>query len=308
MKKYLLIIPALLIVGFFAFNFGNNTIGGGTNHFESGGISFDYPNEWNITNAKGPLLGSYSDNNGLNVKVFKMGIPSGYSLEKTLQMDTAGKIDNNFKLTSQKNTTVNGTKIYEMDYTVTNKNGTQQRNEIWTQKNNILYSIILTTPNGKNVNLDSLVNSIKVNASNDKPIYRDWARLDFPKYNQEWIFDSYSLNDENAARHLTSFYPGYKGQMALLGHHTTHSAPFRNIKEFAIGDKVIVKDNLTQKKYTYEVTTGPNSDIRWGVEAEDIRYQATETPELWLITCWPPGYSHGAYIVHCKLITVEPLS
>ncbi|MGZ7050304.1 MAG: class E sortase, partial [Methanobacterium sp.] len=58
------------------------------------------------------------------------------------------------------------------------------------------------------------------------------------------------------------------------------------------GNKVIIKDKLTQKEYTYEVVSNGN-DIRWGVEAEDIKYQTSDNPELWLITCWPPGYSKG---------------
>ena len=72
--------------------------------------------------------------------------------------------------------TVNGTTAYEKDYTVNNKNGTQQRKEVWIQKNNILYGIVLTAPNGVNVNLDSLVSSIKVNDSDDGPKYRGWAQ------------------------------------------------------------------------------------------------------------------------------------
>ena len=50
------------------------------------------------------------------------------------------------------------------------------------------------------------------------------------------------------------------------------------------------------------------NDIRMGVEAEDINYQATEVPELWLITCWPPGYSRGAFIVHCKLDSIATIN
>ena len=308
MNKYLLIILALLIVAIFAFTPKGGIETTSTNHFQNGGISFDYPSNWNMNNGTGSTLATFSDSNGLNVKVLKMGTPPGYDLATRLQSDTAGTLDNSFQLTSQKNTNINGTTAYERDYTVNNKNGTQQRKEVWIQKNNILYGIITTAPNGMNVNLDSLTNSITVNDSSTAAIMRDWARVYFPQFNQEWIFDSYSLNDVNAARHLSSFYPGDKGQMTLLGHHTTHSAPFRYIDQFKPGDKIIIKDYLTQKQYTYEVTSNPKSDIRMGVEAENINYQATASPELWLITCWPPGYARGAYIVHSKLDSIPPLT
>jgi len=312
LNKYLLIILALLIIAIFALQSHNTPlVGVGTKNFQSGGISFDYPNNWNIsngTNTGGSIIGSYADNNGLTVKVYKMGTPPGYNLASDIQMDNAGKNYSNFQLISQKNSTVNGNMVYEMDYTMNTNKGAQQRKEVWTQKNNQLYGVIVTAPNGTNVNLGSLVDSIKINNSNASPIYRDWARVDLPEWNQEWIFDSYSLNDVDAARHLSSFYPGENGQMALLGHHTTHSAPFRYIDQLKPGDKIIIKDNLTQKQYTYVVTTNPGSDIRWGVEAENINYQSANPPELWLITCWPPGYKRAAYIDHCQLVSVEPLS
>jgi sortase A len=303
LNKYLLLTLALLIIAIFAFEPKNNEImGAGTNHFDDGGISFDYPNEWNMTNGTGSLLASYSDTKGLNIKVFKFGLPPGYNLARNLQLDTAGTIDKSFQLVSQKNTTVNGTKAYEKDYTV---NGTLQRKEVWIQKNNILYGIVLTTPNEMNVNLDSLVSSIKVNDSDDGPKYRGWAQIVLPEFNQKWIFSSYSLNDAGAVKHLSGFYPGEKGQLALIGHHTTHHAPFLYIKELKPGNQIIINDYLTQKKYTYVVT---GSEVRMGVKGVDINYHATENPELWLITCWPPGYSRGAYIVHCELDSIEPLT
>ncbi len=303
MNKYLILILGLLVIAIFAFEPGNNEIMGvGTNHFESEGISFDYPNEWNITGGNGSLLGSYSDPKGLNIKVFKFGLPPGYNLANNLQSDVAGTIGNDFKLVSQKNTTVNGVKAYEKDYTV---NGTQMRKEVWIQKNNVLYGIILTTPNDMNVNLDSLVSSIKLNESNDDPKYKGWAQIVMPQFNQKWIFSSWSLNDAGAVKHLSGFYPGEKGQLALIGHHTTHHAPFLHLKDLKPGNQITINNYLTQKKYNYVVT---GSEVRMGVKGVDIKYQATEVPELWLITCWPPGYSRGAYIVHCKLDSIEPLN
>jgi sortase A len=303
LNKYLLLILALLIIAIFAFEPKDGGIAGISNkHFENGEISFDYPNEWNMTNGTGSVIASFSDSNGLNVKVFKFGLPPGYDLSTRLQSDTAGTFSKNFQLVSQKNTTVNGTTAYEKDYTI---NGTQQRKEVWIQKNNTLYSIILTAPNGMNVNLDSVISSIKINESDDDPKYKGWAQIVFPQFNQKWIFSSYSLNDAGAVKHLSNFFPGDSGQMVLLGHHTTHHAPFLYIKNLKPGNQIIINDYLTQKKYIYVVT---GNEIRMGVKAVDINYQGTAVPELWLITCWPPGYSRGAFIVHSKLESIEPLT
>lgn len=306
MNKYLLLILAFLILTIFAFEPKNSGIVGiGTTHFDNGEISFDYPSEWNKTNGTGSNVVSFSDSNGLNVKVLKLGLPPGYDLAARLQADTAGTINKSFELVSRKTFDVNGTTAYELNFNVNGANGSKQRKEIWIKKNNVLYGIILTAPSGMNVNsIDLVVNSLKINDSNANPKYRGWAQIEMPQFNQKWIFSSWSLNDAGAVRHLTDFYPGDKGQMVLLGHHTTHHAPFLRIKELKSGNKIIINNYLTQKKYIYVVT---GNEIRMGVEAEDIKYQVTEVPELWLITCWPPGYSRGAFIVHCKLESVQPL-
>ncbi|MGB9938108.1 MAG: sortase domain-bontaining protein [Methanobacterium sp.] len=300
MNKYLFATLGLLILVIFASE--PRAQGAGTTHFESEGISFDYPNNWNITNGTGSTIASFSDSSGVNVKVLKLALPPDYNLAKHIQGDVAGTIGDNFKLVSSKTLNVNGTTAYEQEYTV---NGTQKRKEVWIKKNNLLYSIILTSPNGINDNLDELIKSIKINESDAGPKYKGWAQIVFPQFNQKWVFSSYSLNDAGAVKHLSNFYPGERGQLALIGHHTTHHAPFINIKNLKPGNKVIINDYLTQKKYTYVVT---GSEVRMGVKGVDINYQATTNPELWLITCWPPGYSRGAYIVHCKLDSIEPLS
>lgn len=308
MNKYLILILALLVIAIFAFEpKDSGIVGMGNNHFDNGEISFDYPAEWNMINGSGSVVASFSDSNGVNIKVLRMGLPPGYDLAKHLQSDVAGKFGDNFKLVSTNSYTVDGNTAYELNYNVNGENGSQSRKEIWIKKNNVLYSIIATAPSGKSTNsIDAVAKSIKINGSDDDPKYRGWAQIVMPQFNQKWIFSSWSLNDAGAVRHLSDFYPGEKGQMALLGHHTTHHAPFLHIKELKAGNQIIIiNDYLTQKKYIYVVT---GSEVRMGAKGTEINYQATEVPELWLITCWPPGYSRGAYIVHCKLESVEPLT
>jgi sortase A len=307
LNKYLLLILGLLILTIFAFDhYGSGTP---NKHFDNGEISFDYSSSWNETNGTGSNVVSFTDNNGLNVKVLKLALPPDYDLLKHLQLNAAGGIDQNFKLVSQRNITINGTTAYESDYTFNGKNGSEQRKEVWIKKNNFLYSMIFTASGEIDENnINTMVKNLKINESNAGPKYDGWAEIVMPTINAKWKFSSWSLNNPGAVYHIpTSYFPGEKGEMALLGHHTTHHAPFLRISELKVGDEVIINDFLTQKKYVYVVESNGN-DVRWGVEGTDIKFQPNEEPKLFLITCYPPGYSKAAWIVHCKLVSVEPLS
>lgn len=320
-NKYLIAILAFLIIIIFAVDL--NYKGGGiqAKHFDNGEISFDYPGNLNETNGTGSKIVSLAASDGSNITVSKQSMPPGYNLKNRIQLSGIGSIDKNFQFVSSGNITINGTTAYENSYNINGENGSKQRREIFFEKNNVLYSIIYTAPgeiktgnSGLSVNaagnrgdmLNTIVNSIKINdtGDNSRKMY-GWAKLIMPTFGSEWPVTSRSVND-NAVFHVsTSFYPGENGQMALMGHHTTHAAPFVNIDQLKAGDPLIIEDKLTQKKYTYEVVS--NGDVRWGVEGVSIDYQPSDVPELWLITCWPPGYSRAAWIVHSKLISVEPL-
>lgn len=321
LNKYLIIILAVVIIIVFAVDLGNKG-GFGTNHFDNGVISFDYPGSWNEINGTGSNVVSFSNSNGLNVTVSKQSLPPGYNLADHIQLNGIANIDKNFQLLSSKNITINGTNAYENDYNVQGNNGTQKRIEIWFEKNNLLYSVIYTSPGeikentgdsalnaiGNDGNgLSTMINSIKINDTGNNPSkIKGWAELIMPDIGGDWLVNSNTVNDPGVYHIPTSYYPGENGQMALLGHHTTHSAPFMNIDQLKPGNTLIIKDSVTQKKYTYQVVS--NGDVRWGVDGVSINFQATSEPELWLITCWPPGYSRAAWIVHSKLISVQPLN
>lgn len=306
MNKYLLLILALLIIVIFTFELRYSSVG--TKQFDNGEISFDYPDTWNETNGTGSNVVSFTGPNRLNVEVFRLRTPPNYDLARRLNLDASGTIDKNFVLVSKKNITVNGTTAYKRDYNVTGENGIHQRREVWIWKNNLIYSIILTSPGGVNGNsLDVLVNSLKINDSNADPKYKGWAEIIIPDINVRWKFCSQSVHTLGAVYHIPhSYFPGERGQMALLGHRTTRHAPFLHINKLKPGDNIIINDFLTQKKYTYQVTL--NGDVRWGVEGVDIDYQASEKPQLLLITCHPPGFARAAWIVHSRLVRVEALN
>ena len=306
-----------MVVIIFAVNLGS--MGTSAEHFNNGEISFDYPSALTQVNGTDSNIMAFSDASGLNITVVKERIPKGYSLANQVQLNGIGTIDKNFQLVSTKNITVNGSTGYESDYKVQIDNKTLQRKEVWFEKNNAIYGVIYTGPetdsSGLNLNaagndgnaFDTIVNSIKINDSvTNQNKYTGWAELIMPTVGADWPITSDSVNDPAVYFIPTSFYPGTNGETALLGHHTTHSAPFSGLTQLQVGDPVIIKDYLTQKKYTYEVTSN-GDDIRWGVKGTAIDYQSSSVPELWLITCWPTGYSRAAYIVHTKLVSVEPL-
>ncbi len=319
LNTYLIILLAIVVVVIFALDLGNNGIGTQAKHFDNGEISFDYPGGLDEINGTGSNIASFSDNSGLNITLVKERIPPGYNLANHVQLNGIGTVDKNFQLVSTKNVNISGTTGYESDYNLQGDTGSKQRKEIWFQKNNALYGIIYTGPgsvstdnSGLDVSaagneLNTIINSIEINDSvtNSNKI-RGWAELIMPTIGADWQLTSNSVNDAAVYFIPTSYYPGENGQTALLGHHTTHSAPFSGITQLKIGDPIIINDYLTQKKYTYEVTSN-GDDIRWGVKGTSINYQSTTTPELWLITCWPTGYSRAAYIVHSKLVSVEPV-
>jgi len=294
-------------------------------HYEMGELSFDYPDTWNITSEDNSTVSFFDTENSYNVTIIEQRKPQGYSLKNSLNLNSAGNIDKNFKLISKNNLTINGLEAYENNYHLNDENGKKQRKEIWFEKNNKLYTIIYKGPidgldsknedfSGLNINLinskssfEKVVDSIQIkdNESVSSQSTR-WAEISIPSIHAEWWITSKSVNTANSVYHLpNSYYPGEKGEMALMGHHTTHHAPFLHIDRLKTGDKVIIKDFLTQKKYIYEVEY--NGDVRWGVKGKNIEYKASEEPKLLLITCYPPGYSRAAWIVHSKLVSVEPL-
>ncbi len=323
MKRYLYIITFLIFI-ITASGCINNNGESQIKHYSNGEISFDYPGTWNLTNGTGKSeIVSFSDSSkSFNVTVSKISIPPGYSLKNNFQLNSAE--DNDFKLVSKRNYTINGMDAYEYYYKL---NGTKEQNrkEIWFEKNNQLYNIVYT---GSGAELDiksdsglmlnsinsgntfnTLINSFTIN--NTEKEYRKkstgWAEVIIPDIHANWLITSNSVNTADSVYHLpNSYYPGENGEMALMGHHTTHHAPFLNIDKLKAGNSVIIKDYVTQKKYTYQVTS--NGDIRWGVKGESIDYQPSEEPELLLITCYPPGFSQAAWIVHTKLVSVQPLS
>lgn len=319
MNKILLLILVLLVIGIFSFERSGSVMA--NKHFDNGEVSFDYPSGWNLTNGTGTVVASMADTNGLNVTIKKHPVPDAYNLNKHMQLSGEGNVDKNFQLISNNNITVNGMNGYELNYKLNGKDGEKQRKEIWFEKNNLFYSVEFTTSGNMakkselavnsvsgNSITQTLVKSLNINTTASNPIsYTGWGEVTMPS-GKKWTLTTVSCDVNNAVYHIdASYWPGENGEFALMGHHTTHHAPFAGLESIKVGELVVVKDYVTGKKYTYQITSNGN-DIRWGQEGDHIQYKRTANPELLLITCWPPGYSRGAYIVHSKLISVELLN
>lgn len=132
-----------------------------------------------------------------------------------------------------------------------------------------------------------------------------WAGVSIPAINVSWGVRPDTVNGYNSVYHYNeSFYPVQIGTVGLLGHHTLYSAPFNKIDQLKPGDKVVVDDYLSQERYIYQVVS--NGDIKWDYQINPIKFPGGSS-DLTLVTCYPPGTTDAAWMVHCKLISIKPL-
>ena len=117
-----------------------------------------------------------------------------------------------------------------------------------------------------------------------------------------------TVNAYNAVYHYPeSVMPGKPGECGFLGHRTTYSGLFTNISSLKVGDEVIIRDYILQKKYVYQVTSN-GDDIRWNYRSNPVRFAQEGEPRLLIITCYPPGKKQAAYIMHCKMASSNSLN
>lgn len=131
------------------------------------------------------------------------------------------------------------------------------------------------------------------------------GELIIPKLEVDCSIRSDTVNAYDAVYHYPqSAAYGQPGECGILGHRTTYSGLFRNIGDLEPGDKVIIKDLILKKVYTYEVTSN-GDDIRWDYKTNPLKFALEGEARLLLITCYPPGEKSAAYITHCKLISTS---
>lgn len=319
MKRYFYLISVILIVVAAAAVFTQENTAMKTDQFDNGEISFNYPANWQSVAVKYSQVASFTDpESGLNVTVSKQATPAGYTPKDNFTLNFTGDDNSSFKLVSSKNINVSGMNAYENVYKVSLNGSSFEDEEIWVENNGVLYSIICTAPvksgffgdesslksSKSTASIDLIKKSFSVNASNVKNSSSPfWGKISIPSIGAEWGIRSDTVNAYNSTYHLPeSYYPGENGACGILGHHTIFSAPFSRIDELKTGDTVIITDFLSQKVYTYTVTS--NGDIKWDYKTNPIQFNGG-TQELILVTCWPPGRQEGAFMIHCKLSSVQ---
>lgn len=129
-----------------------------------------------------------------------------------------------------------------------------------------------------------------------------------PKMDLEVYIRSDTVNAYDSVYHYPeSVMPGQGGDCGILGHRTRYSGPFNKIARLEPGDKVIIKDLILSKKYTYQVVSN-GEDIRWDYETNPVQFAQSGEANLLLITCYPPGKKQAAWITHCKLISTTDIN
>jgi len=327
LKKYIfgIVILAAAIALAFTLPFGSaNNIE--TKHYENGEISFDYPSTWQEVSAQGSEVVAFEDpESGLTVTVSRQTIPPGYTPPEDFVPELSEESESNLKLTSSNKIDVNGNVGYDNTYQVDKNGSTVKQRELWVNTNGALYSIVYDYPQGdsgvgsifnggseSNTAFDAVKNSLNINKTTVTSM-PSFATVTIPRIGVTWNIRYDTINAIGAVYHYSSpgsslpnsFFPGEKGSMGLLGHHTCYSAPFDNIDKLQAGDTVIIKDYLTQKKYTYQVVS--NNDVRYDYTTNVIEFPAG-IKELVLGTCWPEGFTAAERYVHCQLSSVDPLN
>ncbi len=327
MKKYILGIIILAAIGLaITIPFGSAIID--TKHYQNGEISFDYPANWQEVKAQGSQVVAFKDpETGATVTVNRQVTPPGYKTPQDFVAEVVKGSESNLKLVSSKKIDLNGNVGYDNTYQIQKNGSTMEQRELWTNTNGALYSVVYNYPQeGFKVEsllkgfkgsesssaFDAVKNSLKINSTKlaSMPTF---ATVSIPRLGVSWNIRSDTLNAANAVYHYSapddnlpkSFYPGEKGSMGLLGHHTRFSAPFDNIDKLQAGDIVIINDYLTQKKYTYKVVS--NNDVRYDYTTNVITFPAG-SKELVLGTCWPQGFTAAERYTHCQLSSVESLN
>jgi sortase A len=283
-----------------------------TKHYESKDISFDYPQNWHTINrVSASEIVSFTDpSSSSNVTINKQSIPINYTPPSNFILKSSEAEQTGFKFVSHSSINLNGTEAHKNVYQINMNSNTFQRTEIWIQKNKALYSIIytrkLSSPwdNPENdQKFKILLKSINVKHSATGNTNM-WGTLTIPTLGVNWNIRTDTLNSYDTVYHAPSFYPGENGTVGIYGHHTKFSAPFARINLLKVGDQVIVNDYLSQKKFIYVVMN--NGDVKWDYKTNPVKFPGGRS-ELTLITCYPPGLTEAAWMVHCKLKSVQPL-
>ena len=93
--------------------------------------------------------------------------------------------------------------------------------------------------------------------------------------------------------------PGQIGNAVFAGHRVTHTHPFLDLDQLALGDKVIF--NMPKKVFTYAVTSITI------VQPDELSItDPTRTPTMTLFACNPKHSAAQRIVVKGKLVSSRP--
>lgn len=131
----------------------------------------------------------------------------------------------------------------------------------------------------------------------EEPI-REIGIIEIPKIGlRDKLFHGITLRniDMGPSHWPGSALPGETGNVVIAGHRTTHSRPFRNIDQLAVGDLVYFE--VAGVRTTYAVT---GSEVVPPTAMRIVEQTSTATGTLF--ACHPPGSARQRYVVHLGLV------
>lgn len=148
-----------------------------TKHYTKDGISFDYPENWEIANATtANAIAAVADPKTRDPKtgfsstvvvIQKETIPAGYTLKDVYDQNYAIFFNNSsYQRVYEGNTTINGIKVYENIYTVDTDNVQKQQRALWFEKKGVVYVILCSALKkdfkSQEANFNLIINSLKL--------------------------------------------------------------------------------------------------------------------------------------------------
>lgn len=148
-----------------------------TKHYMKDGISFDYPETWEIANATAPDAavavadpGTVDPKTGMAttlVVIQKKALSSSSTLKDVYDRNYVMIFNNtSYQRISEGNITLNGLEAYENTYKVDKQGLQNQQRAVWLEKDGtiyvILFSALVNDFNDEKTNFDLIFNSFKV--------------------------------------------------------------------------------------------------------------------------------------------------
>ena len=134
------------------------------------------------------------------------------------------------------------------------------------------------------------------------------GRLDIPRMGlKAAIVQGVDVNDlqKGPGHYPDTPYPGQKGNASIAGHRTTYGAPFSNIDDLLVGDKITV--TTAQGVFTYAVMAQPDGTAHQIVSPDRVDVLDDKGDNRLTLTACHPKYSASQRIIVVAILQGNPL-